>query len=262
MEGIFNNPSQQLGDERQGLRSRRLRLLGYAPSQAALLATTKVDIGQLERLIGLGCPARSCRSDHPLATRGTAKQRAGMTQPTIRDATGDDVSTVVELWREFKAQEHEPAWRGVDAEAELRELEPAIGKDIVLLAEREGHTVGLAVQTPRVRMSDISTSSTSAAVRDVQASPRLPSVRPSTGCVPTGAPCSSSTCSPRMTQRAWSTRAGAFRRSSSRSRHHWRPWSIGSTVRCHIRVCELRGRVVGIYAIVPAKPCHCRLDSR
>ena len=68
-----------------------------------------------------------------------------MTEPTIRDATGDDVLTVVALWREFKAQEHEPAWRGVDAEAELRELEPAIGKDIVLLAEREGHTVGLAV---------------------------------------------------------------------------------------------------------------------
>ena len=50
MEGIFNNPSQQLGDERQGLRSRRLRLLGYAPSQAAFLATTNVDIGQVERL--------------------------------------------------------------------------------------------------------------------------------------------------------------------------------------------------------------------
>lgn len=62
MEGIFNNPSQQLGDERQGLRSRRLRLLGYAPSQAAFLATTNVDIGQVERLIGMGCP-------HDLAVR-------------------------------------------------------------------------------------------------------------------------------------------------------------------------------------------------
>lgn len=64
MEGIFNNPSQQLGDERQGLRSRRLRLLGYAPSQAAFLATTKIDIDQLERLIGLRCP-------HDLAARIT-----------------------------------------------------------------------------------------------------------------------------------------------------------------------------------------------
>jgi hypothetical protein len=64
MEGIFNSSSHQLGGERgvQRLRSRRLMLLGYDPNQAAALATTNVDIDQMERLIGLGCP-------HDLAIR-------------------------------------------------------------------------------------------------------------------------------------------------------------------------------------------------
>lgn len=64
MEGIFNSPSHQLGDEggAQRTRSRRLRLLGYDPSQAAALAMTNVDIDQVERLLGSGCP-------HDLAVR-------------------------------------------------------------------------------------------------------------------------------------------------------------------------------------------------
>ena len=34
-----------------------------------------------------------------------------MAHPIIRDATGDDVATVVELWREFEAEVPEPPWR-------------------------------------------------------------------------------------------------------------------------------------------------------
>jgi ribosomal protein S18 acetylase RimI-like enzyme len=68
-----------------------------------------------------------------------------MTPPIIRAATGDDVATVVELWREFKAQEHEPAWRDEAGEADLRELELAIVTDIVLLAEHEDQAIGIAL---------------------------------------------------------------------------------------------------------------------
>ena len=58
IEGTFNSQSQHLGDERdsQRLRSRKLRSLGYARSEAAFLATTNIDIGLVERLIVLGCP--------------------------------------------------------------------------------------------------------------------------------------------------------------------------------------------------------------
>lgn len=72
-----------------------------------------------------------------------------MKPPIIRAATEDDVATVVELWREFKAQEHEPAWRDDAAEADLRELELAIGPDIVLLAEHDEQPIGLALADTR-----------------------------------------------------------------------------------------------------------------
>jgi GNAT superfamily N-acetyltransferase len=63
----------------------------------------------------------------------------------IRDATGDDVATVVELWREFEAEAPEPAWRDDEAEIRQRELERAIATDIVLLAEQDARPIGLAV---------------------------------------------------------------------------------------------------------------------
>ena len=68
-----------------------------------------------------------------------------MAHPIIRDATGDDVATVVELWREFEAEVPQPAWRDKGGETHLRELERAIGTDIVLLAEQDARPVGLAV---------------------------------------------------------------------------------------------------------------------
>jgi NADPH:quinone reductase len=63
----------------------------------------------------------------------------------IRDATNDDVATVVELWREFVVEVPEPAWRDDQADLHLRELEHAIGTDVVLLAEQDTKPVGLAV---------------------------------------------------------------------------------------------------------------------
>jgi hypothetical protein len=83
----------------------------------------------------------------------------------IRDATGDDVATVVELWREFEAEAPEPAWRGDEAEIRQRELERAIGTDIVLLAEQDARPIGLAVADTRASVSDSCTSSTSAPAR-------------------------------------------------------------------------------------------------
>ena len=83
----------------------------------------------------------------PLRSRGShrVEGRQNVAHPIIRDATGDDVATVVELWREFEAEVPEPAWRDEDGETHLRELERAIGTDIVLLAEQDGRPVGLAV---------------------------------------------------------------------------------------------------------------------
>ncbi len=63
----------------------------------------------------------------------------------IRDARGDDLATVVDLWREFEAEAPEPAWRDDEGEVRQRELERAIGTDIVLLAEQDARPVGLAV---------------------------------------------------------------------------------------------------------------------
>ena len=66
-------------------------------------------------------------------------------RPIIRDATGEDVASVVALWREFEAEVPGLAWRDDEAEIRLRELERAIGTDVVLLAEQDAQPVGLAV---------------------------------------------------------------------------------------------------------------------
>jgi hypothetical protein len=71
--------------------------------------------------------------------------RLHLARPMIRDARGDDVATVVELWREFEAEVPEPAWRDDEADVRRRELERAIGTDIVLLAEQDTRPGGLAV---------------------------------------------------------------------------------------------------------------------
>lgn len=72
----------------------------------------------------------------------------------IRTATTDDLALVRELWHAFEREVPEPAWRDDDSEDDLRKLEQAIGKDIVLLAD----DVGLAVATKtgaRAGMLDI-----------------------------------------------------------------------------------------------------------
>src|SRR6266487_6936957 len=79
------------------------------------------------------------------ATSASTLTRSHLARPMIRDATGDDVVTVVELWCEFEAEAPEPAWRDDEAEFRQRELERAIGTDIVLLAEQDARPVGLAV---------------------------------------------------------------------------------------------------------------------
>jgi NADPH2:quinone reductase len=83
----------------------------------------------------------------PLHSRGShrVEDRPNVAHPIIRDATGDDVATVVELWREFEAEVPEPPWRDDESEIHLRELERAIATDIVLLAEQDARPVGLAV---------------------------------------------------------------------------------------------------------------------
>jgi GNAT superfamily N-acetyltransferase len=72
----------------------------------------------------------------------------------IRTATTDDLALVRELWHAFEREVPEPVWRDDDSEDDLRKLEQAIGKDIVLLADN----VGLAVATKtgqRAGMLDI-----------------------------------------------------------------------------------------------------------
>jgi len=59
----------------------------------------------------------------------------------IRTATTDDLALVRELWRAFDAEVPDAEWRDSDSEGDLRDVEEAIGKEIVLLAD----DVGLAV---------------------------------------------------------------------------------------------------------------------
>jgi GNAT superfamily N-acetyltransferase len=63
----------------------------------------------------------------------------------IRNATTDDLPLVRELWRAFDEELPEPGWRDNDSEADLREVEEAIGKEIVLLADDVGLAVGVTI---------------------------------------------------------------------------------------------------------------------
>ena len=58
----------------------------------------------------------------------------------IRTATVDDLALVRELWHAFETEVKDAEWRDDDSADDLRELEDAIGKGVVLLAD----TVGLA----------------------------------------------------------------------------------------------------------------------
>jgi GNAT superfamily N-acetyltransferase len=63
----------------------------------------------------------------------------------IRTANPDDLALVRELWHEFSEEVPDAEWREDDSAHDLRELEAAIGRDVVLLAD----DVGLAVATRR-----------------------------------------------------------------------------------------------------------------
>jgi GNAT superfamily N-acetyltransferase len=63
----------------------------------------------------------------------------------IRTATSDDLELVRELWHAFGAEIPDAEWRDDDSHDDLREVEKAIGTEIVLLAD----DVGLAVATKR-----------------------------------------------------------------------------------------------------------------
>jgi GNAT superfamily N-acetyltransferase len=63
----------------------------------------------------------------------------------IRPATPDDLPRVRELRRDFEHELPDPPWRNDDGEADIAGLEAAIRDGVVLLAERDGRAVGLAV---------------------------------------------------------------------------------------------------------------------
>jgi ribosomal protein S18 acetylase RimI-like enzyme len=67
----------------------------------------------------------------------------------IRDATLADRDSVTCLWREFRQETPELAWRAGGPDDHVRALVEAIGTDFVLLAEREGDPAGLAVAEVR-----------------------------------------------------------------------------------------------------------------
>ena len=72
----------------------------------------------------------------------------------IRNATTNDLALVRELWRAFEVEIPDAEWRDSDSDEDLREVEEAIGKEIVLLAD----DVGLAVAVnlgERVGMLDM-----------------------------------------------------------------------------------------------------------
>lgn len=49
----------------------------------------------------------------------------------IREATGDDIGLVGDLWHELEAEVHQPMWRDNEIEDDPRELKRAIGTDLV-----------------------------------------------------------------------------------------------------------------------------------
>jgi len=63
----------------------------------------------------------------------------------IRPATSDDLPLVRELWLEFEAEVPDAPWRDSDSDDDLDALEGRVRDGIVLLAEGDGHAVGLAV---------------------------------------------------------------------------------------------------------------------
>jgi GNAT superfamily N-acetyltransferase len=67
----------------------------------------------------------------------------------IRSATPTDLPLVRGLWQAFDAEIPDAPWRDDDSNLDLAELEQAIGKDVVLLAEEDGVPVGLAVAAKR-----------------------------------------------------------------------------------------------------------------
>ncbi len=67
----------------------------------------------------------------------------------IRAATAADLPLVRELWEEFEAEIPDEPWRQGDTEEERAALDEAVRSGIVLLAERDGEAVGLAVASLR-----------------------------------------------------------------------------------------------------------------
>jgi GNAT superfamily N-acetyltransferase len=63
----------------------------------------------------------------------------------IRPATPTDLPLVRGLWQAFDTEIPDAPWRDDDSANDLAEIEQAIGKDVVLLAEENGVPVGLAV---------------------------------------------------------------------------------------------------------------------
>lgn len=67
----------------------------------------------------------------------------------IRPATEADLQLVRQLWEEFEAEVPDEPWRENDLAEELAALDEAVRSEIVLLAERDGTAVGLAVAAIR-----------------------------------------------------------------------------------------------------------------
>ncbi len=63
----------------------------------------------------------------------------------IRNATIYDFPLVRELFLEFQQELEDLPFRDDDTEDDLKKIEKGIGKDVVLIAERDGEPVGLAV---------------------------------------------------------------------------------------------------------------------
>ena len=63
----------------------------------------------------------------------------------IRAATADDVPVLQDLWREFAAEISDLPYRDEDLDEELQEIADLVGEGIVLVAERDGDAVGLAL---------------------------------------------------------------------------------------------------------------------
>jgi GNAT superfamily N-acetyltransferase len=72
----------------------------------------------------------------------------------IRPATPDDLALVRELWHAFSAEVPDAEWREDDSAEDLRELEAAVGKDVVLLADDVGFAVATK-QSDRLAVLDI-----------------------------------------------------------------------------------------------------------